>query len=162
MPGEAIEFVGLRDFRSDLRNLDRRLPKFVSKAHRQIAKEVALMGRSAMSGSPYPALRSHASRGIKWSGRATEASVVLKADTGAIAQELGTLVHHVFGRTVAPSSMQHRVFPPWRGNKRVGGATDSFGKGGWIVAPVIEHELPRIEERYLDYIEDALRQAFPD
>jgi len=159
---EPFELVGLRDFRSDLRKLDSRLPKYVSKAHRQIAKEIALQGRSAMQSSPFPALRRHAAKGIKWSGKATEASVVLKANTGAIAHERGTKVHHVFGKTVQASSMKRRVFPAWLGSKWDAGATGSFGKGGHVVAPIVERNLPRIKEEYLDYIEDALAQAFPD
>jgi len=159
---DPIEIVGLRDFRRDLRKLDSRLPKYVGKAHRAIAKEVGLAARSAVATSAYPGLRRHAARGVRWSGKQTEAAIRLKAGTGAIAQERGTKYHWVFGRRVRASSMRRRVFPPWVGNKWEGGAFGSFGSGGHFAAVTVERHLPTIEDHYLDYVIDALREAFPD
>lgn len=156
--------VQLDEFRRDLRTIDRKLPRVVSKAHRNMAKPVALEARSAMAASPWRALRSHAVKGIRWSGTQKAASIRLKAGTGAIAQERGTRYHRLWGRRVRASTMRRRVFPAWVGNRWDIGdnaTVAQFGKGGYRVAPTIAKHLPTIADRYLDYLIEAFDEAYP-
>lgn len=169
MAETAVRVEGLKEFRRELRNIDKSLAAQLSKGHKRIATLVADDAK-AKAQSAFGVHRSQA-RGI--APRATQTKGRIALNTGRtprlLAAEFGAAKHWVpAGRTgrVLPkraATMRRRVFPPWSGNQWVPGEGPTAGVG-YAVHPTIRSwvQSGRLAEAYWPNIMAAMADAFPE
>ncbi len=141
--GAGIE--GLRDFISDLRAVDRELPRVVTRVHREFATEVRDTARGIANRMP---------------GKHRFAALI---DASA-SQRSGDLRYRATDHDAAAGwlfgAKKHRQFLRWVGNRHQKGYGD-FGSRVHAIGPAIEKETPRIVDQYHDRVVAAFRKAFP-
>lgn len=150
-----VEVSGLKELQAELRKIDSKLPRELTKAHRKVALAVVDEGQEEMSGLPTPK-SDEAARGIKARASQKGAAVAMLGSNPFVrAAEFGTLVHHVFGNPVLASRMKRPVFRPWLGSGQ---------DAGYALFPALRSFLasPRLEQTYFDALDDVFRAAFPE
>lgn len=151
-----IQVKGLDELARELRRVDPRLVKQLTKAHKEISTKVAGKAQSKVSGLPVPR-GGQAAAGIKPRAGQKKATIALLGSNPVVrAAVMGTEVHWVFGRPVRAGSMMRRVWQPWVGNDW------TAEEGLYGVSPAIAEAIPGILDTYADHIEAALDAAFPD
>lgn len=146
---------GLEELRAQLRSIDPKLTREITKAHAKVGKLVEAEARQEMSGLPIGKAE-EAAQGIRARANQTSVSLaLLGANLFVRGAEFGAIIHKVFGRSVLAASMRRRVYQPWAGN-----ADDA----GYALFPTLRTftASPRFEDVYLDAITDAAAKAFPD
>lgn len=151
----AVEVHGLAEFAAAARRIDPRLARELSKAHKQVSTEVAERAQRNVSGLPSPQ-SSRAAAGVRPRAGQTKGSLALLGSNPFVrAAVFGTVVHHVFGRSMRADRMARRV---WQ--QHVGAWTAEEGLYG--VSPAIKQSIPDILDTYGDRIMVALKEMFPD
>lgn len=140
--GQAVVVDGLRESIKGLRDIDRNLPKVVSKAARDIAQQVvAPEAQKRWQGQPIKP--SVASQVIKGSG--TTAGGQIKSLYNKFPYAAG----------VEYGSFAFKQFRGWRGNSftvKPGTST------GYVVQDAIRDKLPEVEKRWNDEILQLVRK----
>lgn len=150
-----IEVDGLDELAKELRRIDPRLSKELTKAHKEISVRVTAKAAARVGGLGVQS--SAAAGGVRArAGQKYGAVALLGSNRFVRAVTMGTKVHWVFGRPVPAEGMARRVFRPWVGT----GWTPEEGLYG--VSPAIKAALPGVVETYADRIMEALKPAFPD
>lgn len=145
-----VDIIGLKELRKELKALDTKLPKEVTKAGKKVADMVARDAKSRFNA--LPGLGPATGEGLKTSG-AGGASITL-GDTqtrNGKAIILGT----EFGGSDLASFKTKK-----------GGHTHQFlphrGRQGYALYPAIRENKQEIIDMYGDLIEDVAKAAFPD
>lgn len=151
--GPAIEAPGLKELARDLKRIDPRLGKAMSRANKKVSTDVANAAQSNVAN-----LRDAGGRGAAGiKPRATPSSAVialLGSNPFTFAAVFGTELHYVFGNPIPASQMSRRVWLPWIGSNW----TPEEGLYG--VSPAIVSTMPKVLETYADAMVEALSQAF--
>lgn len=163
MPGVGSvaksEIRGLKEFRRELRKMDKALPVEMRKVHRKVADLVSSRTRTAMAGG----LQSgRAAKGIKPS--ATSRSALI--DTATTARSPFTLAviwgqRKRSGWYAAPryADSKGKQFEPWVGNQWDPG---EHGGRPYYLGFVVDESLDEIDRIYLEGVDELARRAFPD
>jgi hypothetical protein len=149
-----ITVSGLRELQRELRAVDRKLPRELTKAHRDAAQIVLDPAQRGMASQPIPHA-DEAAAGLKIRAAQRSISIALLASNPVVrAAEFGTIVHSVFGRKVLAASMKRRVFRPWRGND---------DDAGYALYPTIRRVVPtpQFQDAYLEALDRVYAAAFP-
>lgn len=151
----GVEIKGLDDFRRELKKLEGNFPKELRDAHRDIAKHVErearkfAVGTGRMQAHFASQIRGRADNFGAWIGLRSS-----QANAAFFGAERKT------GWYAAPRYFDSPPqFPDWVGNNWDVGV---LGQGPYAINPAIFHELPEIERRYGEVIDDISRRAFPD
>lgn len=142
---ESIVVEGLRDFASEIRQLDEN--KLLGQAHKALSSYVADEAKdraSALSGR-FP---SYKEVKLGASANSREVIVNVKKPLGHAA-EWGTKVQVVFGRRYPASVLRKRVWPEW-------------GTEGYLVHPVLRDKQEEIIQRYSEALQEVAARVFPD
>lgn len=151
-----VEVKGLDEFAKELRRIDPRLAKALSKGHKEIASDVAAKAQRKVTGLRSPR-SGRAATGVRARATAKNATIVLLGSNPVVrAAVMGAEVHWVFGRPIRQSSMLRRVWQPWVGNDW------TAEEGLYGVSPAIREAIPGVIETYAERISEALAAAFPD
>ena len=150
-----IEVKGLAELQAELKKVDAKLPRELTKAHKRVAMTVMAEAQSTMSALNVPKA-DEAATGMKPAGGQKWAGIKLAAENPYVrAVEFGTSWHRVFGRWVEASKMKRRVYQPWGGNGE---------DAGYALYPTLRQFLrtPRFEETYHGALDDVYAKAFPE
>jgi hypothetical protein len=149
-----VRVEGLKELQAALRRADPKLPRELTKAHKEVSRTVVEEARKEMGSQPVPKAAEAAAglvprAGQKWAG------VALAGDNPYVrAVEFGALTHVVYGRRVLASQMKRRVYRPWKGNQE---------DAGYALYPTIRRlvESEKFFDPYLDALNQTYREAFP-
>lgn len=150
----AIEFRGLKEFRAALRDLDGDFGKGMTHVHREMAKDVQSTARSFAIGTG--PMQAHFATSIR--GRGDESGTYIGVRSIANAAFWGATKHtgwYAQGRYMNSPPQ----YPSWIGNVWDVGV---LGQGPLAINPAIAHDLPKIEKRYRDLIDQLTKAAWPD
>jgi hypothetical protein len=156
MPGgPAIEAPGLKELARDLRRIDPRISKEMSRAHKEVSTDVARKAAAKVTAITDASGRGAA--GIRPRATANKAPIALLGSNPFVrAAVMGANTHWVFGHPTPQESMRRRVWQPWVGN-------DWEPESGlYGVSPAIAEAIPSVLDTYADRMMDALAQAFPE
>lgn len=150
-----VSISGLRELQTALKQVDNKLGRELTKAHKDAGQVILEPAKEAMSSSPVPKAAA-AAEGLRI--RAQQRSIgiaLLGANPFVRAHEFGAEVHQVFGRPVLARNMRRRVFLPWLGNDE---------DAGYALYPTIRQKLPTAEfaEAYYNAMDRVYRTAFPE
>ena len=152
----TLKVEGLDELARELRRIDPRLNKELTKAHKEIATKVASKAAGKVSRLGVPRAGA-AAAGIRPRAGQQKATVALLGSNPWVrAVVMGAEQHWVFGRPVLAEGMSRRVFRPWIG------ADWTPESGLYGVSPAIASSMPNIIDTYADHIMKALSKAFPD
>lgn len=149
-----VTVQGLRELQAELRTADKKLPRELTKAHRDAAQLILEPAKDEMADQPVPKA-DEAAEGLRIRAAQRSIAIALLATNPTIrATEFGTVVHSVFGRQVLASSMKRRVFRPWRGND---------DDAGYALFPTIRRVVPsaQFQDAYVQAIDQVYAKAFP-
>lgn len=155
MTAPRATVTGLRELQAELKAAGGKLPRELTKGHKEAGQVILEPAQEAMASSPVPKA-DEAAAGMRV--RAQQRSIaiaLLGANPFVRAHEFGTLVHHVFGRPVLARTMRRPVFLPWLGNDE--GA-------GYALYPTIREKLPSAEfaAAYYAALDRVYARAFPE
>lgn len=138
-PG-AVKVYGLKEIRAGLKSAGPAFPRRLTQINKQLAQAVAAGARARGEQLTHPRPGHEALGTLKATAGQLSATVSLgsPAVPWALGEEFGSIKHH--------------QFPPWRGNK---------GGAGYFFWPTIREDLPRLDQLYLDMIDDLAATAFP-
>ena len=144
--GEAIHVEGLRESIKGLRDLDKELPKIVSKTNRELTKTIMLP--AARSRWRAQNIRPSQAVGvIKTSGSTAGAGIKLRSDSEG---------KFPFAAGVEFGSLQFKQFKPWRGNRfTVAPGTST----GYVVQDAIRDNLDTFQKRWVKEVYAAMTGA---
>lgn len=161
MATSTLRVEGLRELRSDLRALDRTLPKSIQAANKDFAQEVAGVVRGVYQGQ-HPAKSGRGAASIRGLGSQSRATVAIGSVRAPymLGQEFGAnrrvsvgggyynIYYGARGRNLRRTTM--RQFPPYK--------YSPTGRGGegYFLWPTLRQRLPHLMGRYLEGIEAAL------
>lgn len=181
-PSMRLTVDGLREFRRELRGIDRELPKELQRENKQFANEVAGMARAAYVGI-YTQRSGAGARSIRGLATQTSAAVAIgtqrtpymlgqefgagpadspsggytrlrrgRSGRALYAKSVGGVA--LFGKNKRLTYSSMRQFPPY--------LTSPSGRGGlgYFLYPTLRREVPRLTERYGRVIETVTRRAF--
>jgi hypothetical protein len=148
----TVQVKGLSELARELRRIDPRLAKALTKANKKVSEKVKAEAGPRIQGLPGPG-GSKAVSGISARATATKATVVLLGSNPTIrANVFGTLSHMVWGHRKSGS----RPFLPWLGQRW--DPEELYGVGPALTQVVDGFAL----DEYADAYMEALRAAFPD
>ena len=155
--GAAVQVVGLKELRRELRRLEepREWTKALARIHREVAKATAETARSyatSMGGS-----QKHFARAIRGYGSAPGARIAI-ADDRAFAAFWGAKQRWT-GWNARNGDAGRPNQPEWVGNAWPIGER---GYGPYAVNDAIADRLPWIEETYANEVDDLMKRAFPN
>lgn len=149
----AVHVRGLREFQAELRAVEPKLARAMSKANREIAEKVAtnVQAKARAAGS----VAKHAAPAIVGRGEQRAAKIAINKGT-----QFKMADGAFFG------SVQYGQFKPWVGNASfnawpVGANDEGPGRGPYAINPGIYESIPMVEDFYLNAFEDAVKGAFP-
>lgn len=143
-PG-AVHVRGLREFQAELRAVDPKLARALTKANREIAARVA--ERAAGKARSAGGVQAKAADAIRGAAGQREAKIAINKGT-----------RFAFADGAFYGAKAYPQFAPWVGN-----TWDVGGPGGpAAINPAIAEMVPAIEDFYLNAFEDAVAAAFPD
>jgi hypothetical protein len=143
----VIAVPDLRDFVSDLRRVDARLPKVIQQANKEISVEVADAAQDRARGVSRQYAK--AAKGISGRAKQKSASIAIRS----------ARYPWIFGAEFG--ALAYRQFMPWRGNQWTQGYGPDAGTG-YAVYPTIRDKVPEIMDTYGDRMMDALAAAYPE
>lgn len=153
--GPAIEAPGLKELARDLKRIEPRIGKEMSRAHKEVSTDVANAAQRNVSGITDAGGRGAA--GIRPRATPSKASIaLLGSNPFTFASVFGTEVHWVFGNPIPASQMSRRVWQPWIGSNW----TPEEGLYG--VSPAIVDAIPKVLDTYSERMMAALSTAFPE
>lgn len=88
-----------------------------------------------------------------------QVQVIVGPKALGFAAEFGAYTHEVFGRYMWQDDFKRRVWPFWSGNQWTLGTGET---SGYIVLPTIAEHRDEIFNLYLDMVDKATREAFPE
>ena len=137
----AVRVEGLEELRAGLKKIGPEWPGRLG----QVNKRLTTMIVAAAQSRAATRQAAKAAESLKGSAGAKEAVITLGGDAYpfALGAEFGAL--------------QYKQFPPWRGNQFEPSADGT----GYFLHPAIHADLNKIEDAYLDAIDDLTHQAFP-
>lgn len=124
---------GLKELARDLRSVDKRLGRELTRTNREFGKKVLDDARRQMGGlPPGGSVAASGAASLKLKTSPTMASLIEPASNPFVrALEFGTTTHVVFGRRVTAESMRRRVFEPHnREGYAVGPTVDEWVRSG--------------------------------
>lgn len=145
---------GLRELQAELKKVDVKLPRELTKAHRDAAQMILDPAEREMASQPIPRA-DQAAAGLRVRAAQRSIAIALLASNPIVrAGEFGTNVHTVFGRRVLAASMKRRVFRPWLG---------SGDEAGYALYPTIRRVVPtpQFQDAYLEALDRVYAAAFP-
>lgn len=147
--GGAIAVDGLKESMAGLGRAKKELRRDAVRVSRQVTKPV--LARARANWQAQPITTSKANRAVTAAVSTTGAGIKLRVSVvpTAAAVEYGAHIHFVFGRPQPATSMNRRVFKPWRGNQfTVAPGTST----GYVVQDAIRDTLPMVEREWADAV----------
>ncbi|MDP8961491.1 MAG: hypothetical protein M3N32_07760 [Actinomycetota bacterium] len=145
---KAVEFRGLRQFRSELRKLEGFDKKAMGEVNRRVAELVADAAK-AKAGSVSPQAR-----------KAAESLTAGRAQSRASVRIGGARYPFALGAEFG--SHRYGQFPPWKGNQwSFSGLSFSEHDTGYWLHPAIRENMDRIVDKYGDELDELVKAAFP-
>ncbi len=137
----AVRVEGLEELRAGLKKIGPEWPAKLGQVNKQLTSMIVASAKARA----VTRQAAKAAESLKASAGAKEAVITLGGDAFpfALGAEFGAL--------------QYKQFPPWRGNQF---APSSDGVG-YFLHPAIHADLGKIEDAYLDAIDDLTHQAVP-
>jgi hypothetical protein len=149
----AIQVKGLNNFRLELARIDKKWPKELLKVHKTISREVSVQARLFATGTG--PMQHHFAKAI--TGDATQRVAAVRVAPKANAAFWGAKKRTGWYGRRRYGKSPGRQFPPWVGN-----SWEPGGAGGPLaINPAIRHDLPKIEKRFNEMVEEVSRRAFP-
>ena len=143
LTGSSIAIDGLNETMRGLNKIDKSLGRTVSKASRELVKQVV----------PPVAVAKWSSQKIKPSAASKVIKVSVTQRAAGITLRYGT---YPYAAGVEFGSWRYHQFRGWRGNQH----TVSFGAStGYVVQDSIKQTLPIVEKRWTQTIADAIDKA---
>jgi hypothetical protein len=136
---DTIRVEGLAELRADLKSLDSKLPRELTKVGREVAKFVTADAKSAAL--TLGGVAAHVAPSLKPTATATSAGV--KLDTAAFPEAAGA----EFGGQRRDTTMQ---FQPWRG---------SDSNAGYFLYPQIRANSERIVDEFTAGVDRVMTKA---
>lgn len=158
--GAAIDAIGLKEFRRQLREIDRELTKELRVINKKVADEAAAKAKDIASGMG--GVQARAASAIRGKANQRDARI------GVLATGRNAMANVAFwgakrrtgwysaGRYASSSTPQH---PEWVGNSWDVGAA---GQGPYAINEAINRNLDALLDIFRDGIEDLARRAFND
>lgn len=140
----SADVRGLRDFRKELRDLDRAWPKELTAAHKDIGKFAADGARGLAIG--LGGVHAKAERAIKGYGNQTSATVGVQASASVPFANVA-----FWG--------WNRGRPKWVGNDW---DAATFSGGPYAINRALFFDLQKILDRYMELLDGIARRAFPN
>ena len=154
---ETVKIIGLKEFRSALKALDKQWPKELTKANKTIAQHVAADAQG--SAGEYSRMTAAAARSIRGTASQSAAKIAFGGSPPfALAGIMGAKRHSGWYATRGHNKSRTPQFPEWVGNTWEPGG--SGGPRG--VNDAIRANKDRIVDYYADAIGDLAARAFPD
>jgi len=140
--GQAVVVEGLRESIRGLKQIDKSLPRVVSKAARDIAKEI-VAPEAQKRWRDQRIKPSVATQAVKGSGTTAGGQVKVRYKT------------FPYAAGVEYGSLAFKQFRPWRGNKfTVAPGTST----GYVAQDAIRDTLPEVEDRWNDDVMRLIRK----
>lgn len=154
MAAAPVQFVGLKEFRKELRAIDKALPKELAAVHKAIAAQVLPVARA--NAAAIGGMQGHFAGQIKASG--TQLGASLSVAGRANAAFWGSSKHS--GWYAAPQYAGGTPqFKPWVGSAWEAGIA---GQGPYGINDAVAEMTPAIEADYGHMIDELTARAFPN
>jgi len=142
MPGPAVEVEGLAQFRRDLKDIDRNLPKELGQEFRKISE--LIVTAASQKATLLGGVAAKAADAIKATSRSDSATVRLKAS------DKPYVLGAEFGGQRRPTTQQ---FEPWRGSDE---------NAGYFLYPAIREREQEMLSMYAEAVGRVTALAFPE
>lgn len=143
---QAVKVEGLKDFQRELRSIDTKLPRELTKANKNAAELVASRARHKAASQGGVASKTAPSIKAAAEQRRSKVNIGGLAFPFALGAEFG--------------SKQYLQFKHWRGNRHDEGMEPGSGVG-WFLYPTIRETRDEYIEIYTRSINEVMRKAFP-
>ncbi len=162
--GVGVEVKGLKEFRAELKAIDKKLPRALAKAAKDAAEVVAAQVRTdARSGTGQQSLLAATARAA---GSQTSAKIAVGNSSlpFAIAAFMGSRHRSGWYAEDKYGDSSGRQFPPWVGNQwDPGESWDGHASGEpYVIGGSIRTTKAAFVAKYADAIDDIMHDAFPD
>lgn len=156
-PMITVRVDGMDDLRKALRQVN--LSPLLKDVHRSIGRFVIDRAGARLSNlkAKFPAYDKVT---LKESANQKEVQVIVGPKTVGYAAEFGAYGHTVFGHEWGADRMKRRVWPFWTGNQFT--LAGSGQTSGLMVLPTVAEYHDEIADRYMDAVDKATRDAFPE